>query len=273
MLEHHDVLAERSLAALGGEPATCLEVLDAWRELRDAEWFHEFLLRESRVPPDEVARRREIYSRAEEDVKQLQQMARHPPFSQRRSHFEDRAADHLARERRFWALTLIEALPPALRRMLALSILVRVERRWHDDGFRNSNKRFVESALSAAVFPLFEQSARTWRRNLKPYATFVTEAWLLGPGERPTCAAWADSGGAFAVLSLPLSWFRDVWARGIALVDGCLVLAVDHRSRDDDALRVVALRWQREGREKSKSTEAPAHLTRAADGRWCLYWL
>lgn len=274
MLEDHDLLAERSLAALGSSPPTCLEVLSAWQELRGTEWFDDFLLRETSLSREELVRRRESYLQSVDTAKQTtQQLSSHPRWAAMRGDLERQAAETVERERRLWALTLVDALSPALRRALALSIVVNAERRWDDESYRSANRGLIESALTAIVLPLFERSAKTWRRNLKPYATFVAEAWLLAPGERPTCAAWADSGGAFAALSLPLRWFIDVWARGIALVDGCLVLDVDQRYREDDVFRAEALRWDRERDQTSKSTEAPATLTRAADGRWRLHWL
>lgn len=196
-----------------------------------------------------------------------------PRAAEMLSQIERQAAEGLERQERVWAITLIDALPPALRRALALSVIVSIERRWDDDEFRREHAKRIEPALTAIAAPLFEQSVRRWRRNLKPYAGFVAEAWLLAPGEQPGCAAWADSGGAHAALSLPLSWFTEVWARGIAVVDDCFVLAVAGSSRDGMTLRGLALRWERQDRDTSRSVKAPALLTRGNGGDWRLRWL
>lgn len=277
VLEDHDLLAERSLAALGAPPPTCVEVLGAWQRIRGTEQLSDLLLRDKALSPKELSFRRGLH---EEQLKQARAIS--PPMSARfKSHpmgadllkgWERHVAEQIAVEERVWALTLLEALPTELRRTLALSVLVGTARRWGDHEFRRRNGRDIEAALSAIAFPLFEQSARRWRRNLRPYALFVAEAWVLAPGERPTCAAWADTGGAFAALSLPISWFTDVWARGVALVDGCFVLAVEGRSASGKRLDVLALRWERQGRGGSKSVEAPAVVMRGRDGVWRLGW-
>ena len=270
VLEDHDLLAERSLIALGSEPPLCLQLLEAWRRMRGPELLYEFLLRDSTLPPAELAFRK---------VRHDEAITRsiHPPFvrgqtAQRQRAFERAAAARLEREKRMWDITLIEALPPSLRKALALSVIVKVERHWHEERYRRTHGQHIESALTEIAAPLFERSARRWRRNLKPHATFVAESWLLAPGEEPTCAAWADSGGAFAVLSLPLSWFTEIWAPGIALVDDCFVLGLSGRSADGTSLSVVALRWERAARGTSKSVQAPAILTRGNNGGWSLHW-
>ena len=276
VLHDHDVVAERSLVALGSKPPVCLEILDAWRKLRGSELIYEFLLRESTISPEQLANRKKAYEVLRDKGEEWFLQQRFPPrpaMAKLLTHYEQEIAEQREREDRLWAITLIEALPIELRRILALSEIVGVSRHWHDDDYRRKHARDVELALTDIVMPLFEHSAREWRRNLKPYATFVAETWLLAPGEPPTCAAWADSGGAYAVLSLPLSWFIDVWARGLALVDDCFVLAVEDGYEGSSELRVVALRWERQSRKTSKSVEAPARVLRASDGEWHLHWL
>ncbi|CAN5511039.1 hypothetical protein BH20ACT18_BH20ACT18_12500 [soil metagenome] len=282
VLEDHDLLAERSLSALGAKPALCVEVLEAWRAMRGSEHLHDLLLRDRTLSPEELARMKAghelVMKRTQERPGHMRAalggLGGNPPrAAEMLSQIERQAAEGLERQERVWAITLIDALPPALRRALALSVIVSIERRWDDDEFRREHAKRIEPALTAIAAPLFEQSVRRWRRNLKPYAGFVSEAWLLAPGEQPGCAAWADSGGAHAALSLPLSWFTEVWARGIAVVDDCFVLAVAGSSRDGMTLRGLALRWERQDRDTSRSVKAPALLTRGNGGDWRLRWL
>lgn len=293
LLEDHDLLAERALTALGAEPPICLQVLDAWRFVL-AEWkpapilnwsrrlggfalLHDLLLGETTLTAEELARRKAAHEAAVEAAgvpRRWQPMLPLPPMqaSALNKRFERQAAERLAQEKRMWATTLIEALPAALRRPLGLSVIVSMERHWHDPAFRSESGKAIEPVLAAIAAPLFEQSARRWRRNLKPYALFWAECWVLGSGHAPTCAAWGDSGGAYAALALPISWFADVWARGIALVDGCLVLSTANRPGDHTTLHVRALRWERLAARTSKSVNAQAVVTRDSGGEWRLRW-
>ena len=61
VLEDHDLLAERSLTALGSEPPVCMQVLHAWRRMRNPELLYGLLLRENAVSPEEVAVPRPSY--------------------------------------------------------------------------------------------------------------------------------------------------------------------------------------------------------------------
>ncbi|MDQ6750056.1 MAG: hypothetical protein M3Z33_04805 [Actinomycetota bacterium] len=257
VLEDHDILAEQSLAALGAKPPICLQVLDAWRAMRDSELFHELLLKESRHSPEVFGLMKTRFEARMETAQTLPQ----------------RAAERRGREKRRWVATLVRALPSGLRRMLALSVVVNAQRHWDDEEFRRQHAKHIEPALKAITAPLFERSARRWRHNFKPYPRFGVEASLLAPGEPATCMARADSGGAHAALALPISWFTDVWSRDIALVDDSLVMGLMEPYGDEPELRVLGVRWERQGWETSSATEAPALLTQGRRGNWRLEWL
>lgn len=268
VLEDHDLLAERSLTALGSEPPLCMQVLQAWRRMRNTELLYGFLLRDDAMPPEEVAVRRPSYEAQAQLLTSRRRLPPHMAAILRRD-----AAARVERDKEMWDITLIEALPDALRRALALSVLVRVERQWGDERYRRRHAKHIASALTMITQPLFEQSVRRWRRNVKRHATFAIELRLLGPGEPPACAGWADHGGAFAVLSLPTSWFTDVWAQGIALIDGCLVLSRGDGSFDASSFPVVAVRWQREGDGISGARAAPAVVSTTPDGEQSVHWI
>lgn len=277
VLEDHDVLAERSLTALGAQPPMCVELLDAWRARRGSELLYELLLGDGALSPEELALRRARHEAEMESAQRMpQRMLGHfknqPGGAEMVRLVERQAVERLEREKRMWAITLTEVLPPALRRALGLSVIVNIERHWDDDGFRRKHARHIEPALTALATPLFERSARRWSRNLKPYGGFAATTALLAPGEQPTCAVWADRGGVYAAMSLPLSWFTDVWGRGIALVEGCFVMGVADSSADGLKLRVHAVRLERQGWKPSKSLESPALVTRRG-GRWQLHWV
>lgn len=278
VLEDHDILAEQSLTALGAKPPVCLQVLEAWRAMRDSTLVYELLLRDSMQPPELLAVMKATHEdrigRAQEMPQRVgARLRKHPEGAQILSELQDRAAERVAREKRRWATAVIKALPAALKRALGLSVIVNVARHWDEDAYRREHVKHIEPALTAIATPLFEHSARQWRRNLKPYARIEAEASLLGPREPPKCTARADSGGAHAVLALPISWFTDVWSRGIALVDHCFVMGLAESVEDEMELRVHAVRWERRGWESSSSAEAPALVTRGRRGNWRLHWL
>ena len=268
VLEDHDLLAERSLTALGSEPPLCMHVLQAWRRMRNAELLYGFLLRDNATAPEEVALIRPSHEAQAQLAASGHGLPPHVAARLRRAF-----AAHAERDAEMWDIMLIEALPGALRRTLALSALVRVERQWDDEQFRRRHAKHIASALTVITQPLFEQSVRRWRRNLKPHATFAIELRLLGPSDPPACAGWADHGGAFAVLSLPPSWFTDVWAHGVALVDGCFVLSRKDASFDASSFPVLAVRWQREGGGISGARAAPAVVSPTPDGEQSVHWI
>lgn len=260
------MLAERSLVALGAESPACLAVLDAWRRRRAMGLLAGSLLSEHDMPPAELAYRRRRYE-------SHLQAARDRPLPARvRARLEPLQRSMRERERRMWELTLIEALPAAMRRALALSVLVTIERNWDDEDYRDAHRSRTESLLAGTANPLLEESARHWRRNMKPYASFVVDTHIVTPGDQPTCAGSLETDGAAVVLRLPIAWFVDVWAHGAALVDGCFVLGRAGRPADATSLPVAAVRWERATLHTSKPVQAPALLTRGEDGAWGLQW-
>lgn len=214
-----------------------MEILEAWRRRRGIELLYRVLLRDDTEPgPETFTSRGQIRTLL---AHQLSSGGRMSP--QMRAMLRQALDAETEGEKQMWDITLIQTLPAVLRRMLALLAFVSLERRWHDERYRRRHLKHVAPVVTPITHPLFEQSVRHWRRNLKPQATFTTELRLLGPGEPPACEGWVDSGGAFAILSLPTSWFADVWARGIAL-DGCFVLGRGDAPGDGSSFPAVAVR-------------------------------
>ena len=275
ILEQHDLLAERSLTALGSPPPPCIEILDAWRKIRGTEQLCDLLLRETPLSPEDLAWRRMCHEQRIEHIRMRPALHPYPhlhPQAQKFQEHEDRrAAEELEVAQRVWALTLLEALPIALRRRLALSVLVNAARHWQIEAFRREREHHVEAALTGLALPLLEHSALEWRRNARPSPLVNAELWLRAPSEEPACTLWADSRGAHGALSLPLAWFTDVWARGLALVDGCFVLEIMQPRRRIGSLDVLALRWERRHHEFSRAVPASALAVRRGRG-WFLGW-
>jgi hypothetical protein len=266
VLADHDLLAERTLMALGSEPPLCVEVLDAWCRLRGPDLLPEILAGDT-VPGDEVPARKirhvEAIRSETEFIAGAGQVLRGLLASARRE---------IDREQHAWANTLLHVLPVELRRRLALALIVEAQRHWHDEQFRDEHREHVESILAQTAGALVERSARSSGRDLRPHATFVIESHVLAPGEPPGCTACLDSGGGTAIVSLPLAWFTDVWSAGLAIVADCFVT----RRADDAAgaasLRVHALRWEHDDGDVTRAVEAPAVVTPGDDGAWALEW-
>ena len=275
-LEDHDLLAERSLRALGAAPPVCLEILDAWRTIRGTEQLCDLLVRDTTMSAEELSWRREMHQQQLDEIRNTPPvpptLKGHPQYQHFLEEGEHRAAKRLELQNRVWTLTLLEALPVALRQRLALSLLVNVTRHWHLDACRFAQKGHVEAALSELALPRLEQSAREWRRNLRSHRSADAELWLRAPEEKPACTLWADGAGAHGALSLPLAWFTDVWARGIALVDGCFVLEVMRAPRRAHRLQVLALKWERHNRQLSRGVPAPAIVVQRGRNDWRLAW-
>jgi hypothetical protein len=277
ILEDHDPLAERSLAALGGNPPMCLELFDAWSARRGSERVSQLLLGDKMLTRDELRHRKVRHDAEVESAKRMPQVARmnhggKPDGKARIRIVEQQAAERLEREQQDWANTLIEMLPPRLRRALALSVIVNIERGWEQDGFRQDQAREIEPALAKLAAPLFEESAHEWGQDLKPYTGFKAKAEVARPFDRPSCTLWADHSVVHADLSLPLSWFVDVWARGLALVSGCFVLGVTDSSSDGSHLQVMAVRLPWENWKDARSLERTAIVSRGGPGGWHLRW-
>jgi hypothetical protein len=275
VLEDHDLLAERSLVALGGEPPRCLQILDAWRQPVLAPDMLDRLLLDSRaMDPEEFLFRKLRYERAVESA-----MGGFPfvlpraVWSRVRAAMRQRTERQFEREQRLWKSTLIESLPPELRRRRALAGIVHLARSASGADDRYRPLQLPEFMLRSVAAPLLERSVRNWRRNLKPFASVLVEARLPAPGEQAACTARIDNSGAYAMLTLPLTWFTEVWAHGIALVDDCFVLQRVTGEGDQSCAHVTAVRFERTNRDLSSAVQAPAIVTRDANGAWSLSWL
>ena len=264
----HDLLAERTLATLGCEVPLCVEVLDAWLLLRGPQLLHAFL--------DNAG---DTVSAEELELRRIE----HVEIVQRTKSIESGPAQVLRgllpsgpklieRERRAWAMTLLEALPPEFRRMLVLAMIVGIERRWHDEAYRDAHREHVEPVLEATAVRLLERSARHGRDSLKRYAPFDIETHALARDEPPQCSVRFDEDGGAGNVALPLAWFTDVWSRGLALVEGSFVTRCVGPAGDPAARHVIAVRWERDGGDAFKAVQAPALATRGDDGAWSLRW-
>lgn len=134
------------------------------------------------------------------------------------------------------------ALPEPLRLVAGVAAVVRCERHWDDDDFPDNARRVVAGELNRCFEAALRDSvgfSRTHRTNLRVRAR--TE--MVATGEPAWIAAEVFTARSEVRLAagLPLRWLVEVWGRGIAAVDGHLVIdaAADRLGR----LAALAVTW------------------------------
>jgi hypothetical protein len=202
-VDHEDVEAERTLAALGGERCACVDVLDAWN--RHADDLRVLVLsprgpsdriappaappNPTRLRPGRITRGWTTYTAAG-----VLRGGPPPPAP--------KPADDL--------LTLFEVgggLPDRLAATVAAA--------WSERLARGVDAADARPQLQAALFGRVSAALRTWP-GAPQFRVEVTMA-----DERS--AELGDDG--VARVSLPFSWLADVWARDLAIVTGRFCLA------------------------------------------------
>ncbi|HVL81322.1 MAG TPA: hypothetical protein VM840_07015 [Actinomycetota bacterium] len=256
-VEDHDMEAEATLGSLGALPSYCGEVARAWpwtalgleRVLDElAGWARRSLDPMTRRDMEEKLRRYE------------QQMP-----AQARERMLGYLREALELELEWW---LLRSLPAALKDMLCVEVLAAAEDRWvGDDDFRDFARPRVEAVVASLVQPCVHGCLEAFGRRLGPRTKI--SSWVVEPGEDPSCEGWPVSAGAGVVVRLGFDWPVRVWARRLAVVDGCLVL--DAVGRGSDRVGVVAARWERTSRGLLPVV-GNAVAVRAGDG-WALRWV
>jgi hypothetical protein len=274
VLDDHDLGAEESFAALGGEPALCLEVLQAWRAAVDDRQVLWFWDAPRNGDPDMAEMLGVVRNRQQRMVashRRLVASGRGPasmgPGQAIPPEILDRMRTQMAVEHR---RSLLSALPEDLRIRLGLAAIVRARRHQHDPGWFGLRAADLQTALSARVAPAVEASMRAWRGRLAGHDGVTIESWIASPGEAAGVCGLMDDAGGWAAAWVPLHWLVDVWARGVAVVDGCFVLEMCSRGAGD-RLSVQATRWERRVAPASTPVVEPAVLVRV-DGGWRLRW-
>lgn len=289
VLDDHDLAAEESFAALGGEPALCLEVLRAWRTAiddREVLWFWDAPRVGTANMADMLAR---VRAQAQQALAQYgQTVVRRPrggagpggtvpggpvpggpvPPGAIPKQVLDRIRTQLAADHR---RALLSALPDDLRVRLGLAAIVRAARHQHDSMWFGLRAGELQTALSARVAPAVQESMRAWRRRMSSHNSLIVESWIGRPGEPANLCGLLDDAGGWAAVCLPIQWLVDVWARGVAVVDGCFVLEVAEDGRSADQLAVTAARWERRLPAGSTPVVERAVVFRVGDG-WRLRW-
>jgi hypothetical protein len=246
VLHDHDLEAERVLQALGGEPCRCMRVLDGCRD----PYVH-LAGRQRGWGAYSAAGLQPPMTRAPVPAPTLAQLG---AFARRA-----RPGWHAARD-----------LPEQMRDVFEGVMAVRMERKFRQPPPAPAPLS-GEARLQAAAAPAAEEAMRRCRRDLRPYATFTVGCWRQKPDEERLINGYVDSTGGTLAMSLPLSWLNRIWCRGLAVVQGHLVLEVDHPAPATE-LEGWAVRWERRLAGRSTPIAAPCLLRRGVNGFWALSW-
>lgn len=265
VLENHDLSAERVLGALGGEPCICVELLEAWNVLRNV------TVTPSYLTPEALA------GGQAETVISTAALEEHPMFQRSMAHqkavaaqlqnlppeFRERHEEYLRRQR---AELLVALLPDSFHARLTLATLARVARNREalPVGELVSFEIFVFRTARAAAL----ESLQSWLRlDVNVYTDI--DCRLGERGDQPFVKGSIEGSRVELVVSVSFDWITEVWARGLAVVDGCLVLSA---TGGPDTARCVAVRWQRRRAAQAEPVVVPA-IARRLDGEWQLRWI
>ena len=160
-------------------------------------------------------------------------------------------------------LDALRSLPAPFRRRLALAMFVAADRMaapvasWQQPPFGRVLTSLVVPAVARSLDERTPVVGHTFgtpqpraTASEPPTAAAVTAAtnvdvrWTtVGAGERPQLQGEVGPTGGWAHLRISPTWVAQVWARGLAHVDGHLVLGVVGRDRAHDVLLLHATRW------------------------------
>jgi hypothetical protein len=217
-LDHDDPAAERTLAAIGGEPYACIDQLDAWtRHATDLR----VLVLASRGPADLLSTLREQPGHA---------AARPAPLRRGRASYSSvrsMRATAVMSTGRGWAFPaahppddpdaqLLEllALGGGLSHRLAVTVAAEWARRCDRPDAEVSR---AGPQLQAALYGRVASGMRTWLGQ----PALAVELTMIEPGAEPSLR---ERDGVI-LADLPFRWLAEVWARDLATVAGRFCVA------------------------------------------------
>jgi hypothetical protein len=209
-LDHEDVEAERTLAALGGERCTCVDTLDAWARHTDD---LRVLVLASRGPADQLAAQTDPSSPGGFGSGRLARGwtayagvggAPMPGGSARMPGFPEPEDDVIA----------LLGLGGGLQARLAATVAATWSQKLAQDDQATGSAR---PQLQAALYGRATAALRTWLA--KP--DLEVDLQMAPEGGEPRLAD--DNGSVRA--ELPFAWLVDVWARDLATMAGRFCLA------------------------------------------------
>lgn len=159
------------------------------------------------------------------------------------------------------------ALPDSLHNLTVLAALVRAQRRWTSPDLADLDRQYVQGALSARVRESIDESLLA-TRAYRPHLQVLVEC--VATGGEPVSVRFdqAHQHGRLD-LRVPPGWLVTVWAHGMAVIDGHMILEAAV-GRGAGRAQVTALGWELEGFYRLEPVLSSRHAYRDRRGRWQL---
>lgn len=164
--------------------------------------------------------------------------------------------------------------PGPLRSVHELGLILTWERRWQLMAFFSDHERLLEEQVRGRALDPLRQHVEHWRRRSGSRRISSLQVAVQRPGRPATLVGTMDSVSATATARLGAAWVVGVWARGLAVVDGAFVLALEADQGDASpaAPRVRAVRWEGGADRGFAPVTRAARVSRGAAGGWRLAW-
>ncbi len=220
-IEDHDLSAERTMLAFGGETPACLQALQLWRNLHSWAMSGQLLQQmQSRLAPGALL------------------------------------------------------VPGDLQRVHELGLLLTWDRAWRHSRYFSDHGRLLTEHLEQRALPPLKEHLRHWMPQFGCRRLSGVELKVLRHGQQEGVHGQMDTIGARVTAILGARWLVRVCARGLELVDGSFVLEVtdEEVEGEPEAVRVRAVRWERQPAGWVAPVSAPATVRFEADGARALEW-
>lgn len=291
-LHEHDLAAEAVLLALGGEACPCLVVRDAFRcQIEAPTPLPRPLRGPMRVQPNQpVFQRGGLILRAGNPVVSaralglsgrwvanqvappvrpgdamslLQSIQSQPSFQQMVPEARERLLAHLR-------YRLLQELAQGPLTDLINEIVQLRAQRQSARVIAAPTRLDLDRQLHRAIEHAIRQTVRRSRADLRSYGVLEIQSSRLRPGEPPRVDGQVGKFGGSVSAAVPASWLNRVWVRGLADVEGYLVLEVD-AAAPANWLRGKAVRWVRRAGGDSVPVVGDCVINRQGNS-WRLAW-
>ncbi len=148
---------------------------------------------------------------------------------------------------------------------MALSL----ERAWKRSRYFDRQGRLIERQLRDRAVPALRAHLTAARQLMGSRVIRSAQVRHIAAGQPAAIEGHMDSVSVSAVASLSSRWIVDVWAAGLAGVDGAFVLEVRGAGSRPGALAVRAARWELRG-EGSAQPVVDVVDAVAGEGGWTL---
>lgn len=220
LLDHPDAEAELVMSALGASLPPCLQLLGMWRQaVHDGGFFSEWAQREHPEPARRHQLEVALNRLRREGVQDLL-----PELDVRRA---ERMGVMLAR------------FPPDLVERAALAVMQRLVRRAELP--HHELAPWVAHAIRVRARSSFVRSLAGWRDHARP-AALVRFTCAVGVGVAPWASGRLCGRASSVEVLVDARWLLDVWARGLAVDDGALVLDAEYAP--GGGWSVLAVDWR-----------------------------